>query len=240
MRLCTHWISLSTTACSPLRMPAQRGTGSAKRLLARERIKGGDCWKWQRFKSWEISPSPGRDRLWGYGRTRCLGKSGRGSRFKVTSGAALHFGLSLTFTAGAGFWYKETVSHIEDFGWSLKHPDPAIAPEEPEVHPTVGQGPPAELQDSEAGQASKVQPATSPGHRHLWQSTVTAAFDPMALKNVGRKGWSERERHSWQKQTRTNKQKTSARNKPHIYLRHSVFNAVVTLDFILFPFKQMW
>lgn len=56
---------------------------------------------------------------------------------------------------------------MEDFGRSLKHPDPAIAPEEAEVHPTVGQWPPLEQWDSEAGQASKVQPATSLGHRDL-------------------------------------------------------------------------
>lgn len=61
---------------------------------------------------------------------------------------------------------------------------------------------------------------------------VTVAPDLMALKNIGRKGWNERRRYSWQKTPALETKKI------HIYLRHGVFNVVVTLGFILFPLNK--
>lgn len=64
------------------------------------------------------------------------GRDNGGVGKHLSSGAAPHLDLPLSFTARAGFQYKEVVSHMEDFGWSLKHPGPTTAPE---VHPVLGQ-----------------------------------------------------------------------------------------------------
>lgn len=65
------------------------------------------------------TPSPGKEREWGSGRTFCLGKSEGDSKFKVASGAAPHLDLPLLLPG----LVSGTRKHMEDFSWSRKYPN---------------------------------------------------------------------------------------------------------------------
>lgn len=146
------------------------------------------------------------------------------SKFKVTSGAAPHLDLPLLLGL-----FSRPRKHMEDFGWSLKYPNPTTAPE---VHCALGQW----LSYWAAGfegwkSIQRVQTATSPRHRDWGQATVTVTSDLMALKNIGLE-WKEKALMAKKPLALETKKKI------HIYLRHGVSNVVVTLGLILFPLNK--